>query len=157
MHRSYEARSGSGSPDHSNSSAFSPNANPNEDWTKLPQERTFASSVSLLDNLPTSYHFYGIPQCSANTDNALFETTTQLDMDQTAWRSQPGIAEDDLINMETSEAHQWLSSDTAAGSDATSHDFPIASAEKQMPEGMENKKQKINRSGRDYSCGTLTL
>ena len=34
MHRSYDARSGSRS-SHSNSSAFSPNANPNEDWTKI--------------------------------------------------------------------------------------------------------------------------
>jgi hypothetical protein len=35
MHRSpYDGRAGSrGS--HSNSSAFSPNANPNEDWTKI--------------------------------------------------------------------------------------------------------------------------
>ncbi|KAJ5095201.1 hypothetical protein N7532_007492 [Penicillium argentinense] len=35
MHRSYDARSGSRSSNHSNSSAFSPNANPNEDWTKI--------------------------------------------------------------------------------------------------------------------------
>ncbi|OQD72448.1 hypothetical protein PENDEC_c021G01480 [Penicillium decumbens] len=36
MHRStYDARSGSRSSSHSNSSAFSPNANPNEDWTKI--------------------------------------------------------------------------------------------------------------------------
>lgn len=36
MHRStYDARSGSRSTNHSNSSAFSPNANPNEDWTKI--------------------------------------------------------------------------------------------------------------------------
>lgn len=32
---SYDARSGSRSSNHSNSSAFSPNANPNEDWTKI--------------------------------------------------------------------------------------------------------------------------
>lgn len=36
MQRStYDARSGSRSSSHSNSSAFSPNANPNEDWTKI--------------------------------------------------------------------------------------------------------------------------
>lgn len=36
MHRStYDARSGSRSANHSHSSAFSPNANPNEDWTKI--------------------------------------------------------------------------------------------------------------------------
>ncbi|KAJ5907942.1 hypothetical protein N7495_000624 [Penicillium taxi] len=35
MHRSYDARSGSRSSNHSNSSAFSANANPNEDWTKI--------------------------------------------------------------------------------------------------------------------------
>lgn len=38
MHRStttYDARSGSRSSSHNNSSAFSPNANPNEDWTKI--------------------------------------------------------------------------------------------------------------------------
>ncbi|CAI7595742.1 unnamed protein product [Penicillium pancosmium] len=36
MHRTtYDARSGSRSSNHSNSSAFSPNANPNEDWTKI--------------------------------------------------------------------------------------------------------------------------
>ncbi|KAJ5281390.1 hypothetical protein N7478_006762 [Penicillium angulare] len=37
MHQStsYDARSGSRSSSHSNSSAFSPNANPNEDWTKI--------------------------------------------------------------------------------------------------------------------------
>lgn len=36
MQRStYDARSGSRSANHSNSSAFSPNANPNEDWTKI--------------------------------------------------------------------------------------------------------------------------
>ncbi|KAJ5198769.1 uncharacterized protein N7498_007886 [Penicillium cinerascens] len=36
MHRStYDARSGSRSSSHSNSSVFSPNANPNEDWTKI--------------------------------------------------------------------------------------------------------------------------
>ena len=36
MNRStYDARSGSRSSNHSNSSAFSPNANPNEDWTKI--------------------------------------------------------------------------------------------------------------------------
>ena len=31
----YDARVGSRSSSHSNSSAFSPNANPNEDWTKI--------------------------------------------------------------------------------------------------------------------------
>ncbi|KAJ6024432.1 hypothetical protein N7540_005229 [Penicillium herquei] len=37
MHRSstYDARSGSRTSSHNNSSAFSPNANPNEDWTKI--------------------------------------------------------------------------------------------------------------------------
>ncbi|KAJ5683228.1 hypothetical protein N7462_006393 [Penicillium macrosclerotiorum] len=37
MHRAtaYDARSGARSSSHSNSSAFSPNANPNEDWTKI--------------------------------------------------------------------------------------------------------------------------
>lgn len=74
MHRTtYDARSGSRSSNHSNSSAFSPNANPNEDWTKisdLAERRRIQNRIAQRNYRKFPHSLCALALCRKNYTNA---------------------------------------------------------------------------------------